>query len=109
MASRGFAQHLFDVEKRRSERDEVYFQTTLRSAGAEEMSAAVLNISRYGFMARTSGLVAQEAQVEISLPPVGKLQARVVWALGNRIGAEFAQAIDPVSYSLLLDTIPRAA
>lgn len=111
MASQGLARHLFEVEKRRSERDEVFHRTAVRLAGSPEIAAEIINISRFGFMARTAGVIAQETLLEINLPSRGWQPARVAWQLGPRIGAEFKLAIDPADYRALLEAlaVKRAA
>jgi len=102
MGSQGLARHLFEVEKRRATRDEVFFRTAIHLAGSAEIPAEIINISRFGFMARTAAIVAQEAVIEIRLPSQGFHRARVAWALGNRVGAEFTPAIDQEDYRQLL-------
>lgn len=103
MASQGLARHLLEVEKRRATRDEVFFRTAIRLPGSPDISAEIINISRFGFMARTAAIMVQDAMVEIRLPNSGLCRARVAWALGNRVGAEFIPAINPEDYQLLLD------
>lgn len=105
MASQGLARHLFEVEKRRGERDEVFYRTVVRLAGSPEIACEIINISRFGFMARTAGVIAQETVLEIRLPGRGWQPGRVAWQLGPRIGAEFKLAIDPVDYRALLDAL----
>ena len=102
MASQGLARHLFEVEKRRATRDEVFFRTAIRLPGASEIPAEIINISRFGFMARMAAIVAQDATIEIRLPNGDFYRARTAWALGNRIGAEFLPPIDQEDYRMLL-------
>lgn len=107
MASQGLARHLFEVEKRRASRDEVFFRTAIRLPGSSEIPAEIINLSRFGFMARTAAIVAQEATIDIRLPNYGFCRARVAWALGNRVGAEFVPAINQDDYQLLMDGLSR--
>ncbi|WP_380875505.1 hypothetical protein ACFB49_04880 [Sphingomonas sp. DBB INV C78] len=105
MASQGLARHLFEVEKRRASRDEVFLRTSIRLAGSPEIPAEIINISRFGFMARTAAIVAQEAVIEIRLPGHEMCKARVAWSLGNRIGAEFRPPIDAEEYRLIFEEL----
>ncbi|AGH48497.1 MULTISPECIES: hypothetical protein [Sphingomonadales] len=105
MASQGLARHLFEVEKRRVARDDVFLRTTIRLPGSQEIPAEIINISRFGFMARMAAIVAQEASVDIRLPDGSERRARVAWALGNRIGAEFRPAMDAEEYRILFETL----
>lgn len=103
MASRGLARHLFEVEKRRAPRDDVFFRTAIRFPGSSEVPTEIINISRFGFMARAAAIIAQDAMIEIRLPHRGFCRARAAWSLGNRIGAEFLPAINEDDYQLLLE------
>lgn len=107
MSKQGFAQHLFKVEKRRSERDEVCFVSRIRLLGGSTIPAEVLNVSRYGFMARADAILPQDSIVHIDLPVTGELKARIVWGLGNRVGAEFLSPIDAMAYQMMLCELPR--
>ena len=109
MSSQGLARHLSEVEKRRTTRDEVYFRTAIRLPGSQEIPAEIINLSRFGFMARTAAIVAQDALIDIRLPGHGDQQARIAWGLGNRIGAEFKPAIDQEEYRQLMDSLSGVA
>ncbi|SNS78953.1 hypothetical protein SAMN06295912_11640 [Sphingomonas laterariae] len=103
MASQGLARHLFEVEKRRATREDIFLRTTIRLPGSSEIPAEIINVSRFGFMARTAAIVAQESMIDITIPGHGERRARVAWALGNRIGAEFRPPIEAEEYRLIFD------
>ena len=107
MANSGLAQHVFNVERRRAEREQVFYRTTLRLEGERHVPVELVNLSRTGFMARTQAALSEEMRLHIPLPVTGELSARVVWSLGGRIGAEFRNAIDPATYFTLLASLPR--
>lgn len=105
MTSQGLARHLSEVEKRRATRDEVFFRTIIRLPGSPEIPTEIINLSRFGFMARTAAIIGQDAVIHIRLPGYGDQQARVAWGLGNRVGAEFRPAIDQEEYNQLVDSL----
>ena len=107
MANIGLAQHVFDVERRRNERELVYLRTTIRLDDQSRVPVELVNISRTGFMARTDAPLTEETRLHIGLPVAGELSARVVWTLGGRIGAEFRHPIDAASYFTLIASLPR--
>lgn len=101
------ARKAYDGNRRLAKRDEVFHRTTLRLADGTAATADIVNISYTGCMARTLLTIEPETHVTISLPLFGERAARVVWALGGRIGAEFADPIEPPYYSMLLPHMPR--
>ena len=107
MASNGLAQHLLDAERRRSERDEVFYRTAPRLADGTRTPIDIVNLSRTGFMARSEAQIAEGTRLRIKLPVIGEVEALVVWALGGRIGAEFRVVLDSASYFNLLAAMPR--
>lgn len=107
MASSALAQHLFGVEQRRAQRDEVFFRTRFRIIGGAVLEFEVVNLSRFGFMARTDADVPQEMRGYLRLPRVEERETRIVWSLGGRVGGEFRHPIEQASYFTLLSTVPR--
>jgi hypothetical protein len=102
------AKKAHDHNRRIAKRDEVFHRTTLRLSDGTAATADIVNISCTGFMARTLLTIEPETHIEIGLPLFGERAARVVWALGGRIGAEFAEPIEPAYYSILLTHMPRS-
>lgn len=96
-----------DRNRRIATRDEVFHRTTVRLPDGIAATADIVNISCTGFMARTLLAIEPETHMTIGLPLFGERAARVVWALGGRIGAEFADPIEPAYYSILLAQMPR--
>lgn len=107
MANIGLAQHVFDVERRRSERELVFYRTSLRLDDQRRVPVELVNLSRTGFMARTEADLAEEARLHIRLPVTGELSGRIVWSLGGRIGAEFRHPMDAATYFTLVASLPR--
>ena len=93
---------------RRVERDEVSFRSELRHGDGADASIHVVDISPLGFRARCETCPAG-GPVQVKLPGVGFITARVVWALGGRIGGEFSRPIDPDIYRRVLNAAPQQA
>ena len=87
-------------ERRHASRLPVQLQARMRELGASGVDARVLNISESGFMAVADGRFEVGSRIWLMLPGHDRANAVVKWAVGDRIGAEFAE---PVS----LDEIAR--
>jgi hypothetical protein len=107
MAINALTHQMFEAERRRAEREVVFFRTTLRAADGPVITAQLVNISRGGFMVRADTPLPEGTQVGIALPAIGEPVARIVWALGGRIGAQFIEPIDPASYFGMIAALPR--
>lgn len=99
------ARHIFQVDQRRAQRDEIYLGVWVWPKSPPYGNAAaaeLVNISRYGFMLRTTLDVIDGSLIAIELPEIGEMKARVAWSMDQQIGGEFLQAIDPADYFNLL-------
>lgn len=90
------APDLDSEHRRREPRLEVCAEVPLRELGASAADARLLNISSHGFMAETREPISAGARVWLTLPGSTRVNALIVWADGDRIGGEFAEAIDPL-------------
>jgi hypothetical protein len=109
MGAQPLAQHLFDVEKRRAARDAVSIRAALHEPGEESHEILVGNLSPFGFMAITPQAYREGTLVRLDLPLIGEVNAKVVWSLSDRIGAEFVRPFNVKSYRAMLDASPPAA
>ena len=100
------AQHIFDVEKRRTERDAVSIKASLHEPGKDGHEIIVGNLSPFGFMAVSPKSYREGTLVRLDLPLIGEVNAKVVWSLSDRIGAEFIRPFDARGYRQLLDSTP---
>lgn len=80
-------------ERRRESRLPVDLDVRMRELGASGVEAKVLNISERGFMATTDARFEVGARVWLMLPGRERANAVVKWIAGDKIGAEFAEAI----------------
>ena len=93
---------------RRSDRDEVFLRTTLSMGKKISISAQLVNISAHGFMARTLEPFTSDSRIRIMLPVVGDVGARVIWALGGRIGCSFETPFDVKEFPKIVAGIKSA-
>lgn len=95
------------VESRRAPRDVVSFRALIVGAGGVQGRVLLVDISPFGFMARsTLPLVAGDG-VTIRLPAAGTVRAIVRWSLGGRTGGEFQTAIPAHDYARMLAAAPH--
>jgi len=80
-------------ERRRASRFPVDLDATMRELGANGVEARILNISETGFMAVAEAQFEIGSRVWLMLPGRERANAVVKWIVGDRIGAEFAEAI----------------
>lgn len=109
MSAQPLAQHIFDVEKRRAERDAVSLRGELHEPGADAHEILIGNLSPFGFMAISPVDYLQGDLVRLHLPMIGEVNARIVWSLNDRIGAEFIRPFDARGYRAMLERAPPEA
>lgn len=80
-------------DRRRASRVPVELDATMRELGANGVEARILNISESGFMAVAEGNFEIGTRVWLMLPGRERANAVVKWTVGDRLGAEFAEAI----------------
>ena len=108
MGAQPLAQHIFDVEKRRTEREAVSIQATLHEPNEEPHEILVGNLSPFGFMAISPVQYREGTLVRLHLPMIGEVNGKIAWSLSDRIGAEFIRPFDARGYRALLDSSPNA-
>ncbi len=99
---------VFDIEKRRAERDAVSIKAELHEVGEEAHEIMVGNLSPFGFMAISPKPYQEGALVRLHLPMMGEVNAKIAWSLSDRIGGEFIRPFDARKYRALLDSSPRS-
>lgn len=90
----GFLTKADGVRDREAERFAVSVPVRLKPEGVRVITVALRDISTTGLMARTSQSIPLGGYVDIELPAVGDVQARVRWTVGERVGVRFAHPID---------------
>lgn len=81
------------ADRRRSARIEVELDAKVRELGSEGTEARVINISDTGFMAESSGDFEVGSRIWLILPGRDRASAIVRWTAGDRLGAEFSEAV----------------
>ena len=89
------AQDTGEADRRRAPRRAVALDARLRELGTTGTEARILNISETGFMAETSEDFEVGARVWLMLPGRERANAVVRWTAGGKLGAEFAEPVDP--------------
>ena len=80
-------------DRRRSSRFPVDLDAKVRELGATGIDARLLNISETGFMAQSEGSFEVGSRVWLILPGRARANAVIKWTAGDKLGAEFAEAI----------------
>jgi hypothetical protein len=80
-------------DRRRDSRLPVELEAKMRELGASGVEAKVVNISERGFMAIADGRFEVGSRVWLMLPGRERANAVVKWTAGDKIGAEFAEAL----------------
>ncbi len=94
-------------DKRRFSREDVCFGCEIAGPDFEPANALIVNISPLGCMLRCSREVEPDTFVSFNLPCAGRIEARIVWAIGGRMGVEFAEEIDAAAYLPMLPQLHR--
>ena len=77
------------AEQRRAHRYAVDIAASLTGDDGEERPLRLIDLSRRGFGGEVTGGAEPETIVKLVLPGACYAKARIVWAQGDRIGAEF--------------------
>ena len=80
-------------DRRRSSRHTVEIDAKVRELGATGIDARLINISETGFMAQSEGTFEVGTRVWLILPGRSRANAVIKWTAGDKLGAEFAEAI----------------
>lgn len=93
------------VEGRRAPRDDVDYHCQVRIGASGIANAHLVNISPLGCMIRCTATALPDDGITLRLPIIGPAGGRIVWVKLDRIGIEFAGAIDPRPYALMLEQL----
>src|SRR5688500_10225213 len=80
-------------DRRRTSRVPLELDARVRELGTTGIDARLLNISETGFMAQSEGDFEVGSRVWLMLPGRERANAVVRWTAGDKLGAEFAEAI----------------
>jgi hypothetical protein len=80
-------------DRRRASRMPLDVGAKMRELGTTGIDARLLNISETGFMAQSEGNFEVGSRVWLMLPGRDRANAVIKWTAGDKLGAEFAEAI----------------
>src|SRR3978361_946090 len=98
-ASYQLVEQVAAAERRRAERREVALDTLMADRESRAFAVRSLNLSPEGFMAQSDWPLCERAPVRVDIPTIGWLRGDVVWVLGDRVGANFRDLIEPEAYA----------
>lgn len=94
-------------DMRRFQREEVCFRIEIAASDQKPAAALIVNISPLGCLLRCSKPMNSDDVLHFTVPSAGRIEARVAWAIGGRIGLEFSEEIDAQPYLAMLDQLHR--
>jgi hypothetical protein len=94
--------HYVGMDQRQSPRTDVYARIPVTLPDGRIATVTLVNISADGLLLRTDARIDEGEIISISLPVIGKRQARTVWSLGGRSGLNFLETISAADYPPLL-------
>jgi len=94
-------------DMRRFSREEVCFRCEITGPDFGSAFGLIVNVSPLGCMIRCSQDAKPDTAVSFALPIAGRIQARIVWAIGGRMGLEFDEEIDAAPYLAMLEQLRR--
>ncbi len=86
---------MLDTERRKRSRASVALDTLMSDREGRTFGVQILNLSNGGLMATTESPLCERDPVRVDLPTIGWVRATVVWVLGERVGVQFRDPIDP--------------
>ena len=96
------------MDDRLAARDEVHHRARGTDASGRSLQLLVVNLSPHGLMARCEQAITDGDPVTITLPVVGPIRAKVIWALGGRFGCQFDQPVPLARYYELLSVLLKS-
>ena len=90
------------ADARGEHREDVQFRTRSAGTGGGRNALLIVNVSPGGMMIRTDAIYAEGDALRVQLPVLGDVEAKVVWALGGRIGCQLAERIPAHLYHAVL-------
>ncbi len=93
-ASNALASQLSAIDRRGAERENLALWSRIRVPSRPDYPLRMCNVTPLGVMAMTPCPALDGDHVQIELPAIGWHEAKIIWVLGDRIGAEFLRPVD---------------
>ena len=94
-----------EPDRRRAERFAVKLGSVLIESKLYAEHAAIINVARLGFLARTRLKYTSGNPISVNFPTLGKLEAMVVWSERGMLGARFHEPVPEVDFARFLKQI----
>lgn len=82
------------LERRQTERLPICRAALLRPNGWSRFEVRMIDISERGFRAQCDALLKTGSYVQLEIPGIGAVDARMIWRKAGEIGAQFVQPVD---------------
>lgn len=94
-----------EPDRRRAERFAVHLGAVQIESKLYAEHAAIINVARLGFLARTRLKYASGDPLSVHFPLLGRLEAMVVWSERGMLGARFHEPVPEVTFARFLKKI----
>ena len=101
----GHGAQLSVTDMRRSTRHPVDFRAIGEHRRKGDVHLHIVNISAHGFMAQGTLDLGRGERLIVSLPQIGRIEAHLIWASGERAGFQFERIIRANEFIALIDTL----
>lgn len=101
----GHGAQLSVTDMRRSTRHPVDFRAIGEHRQKGDVHLHIVNISAHGFMAQGTLDLGRGERLVVRLPQIGRIEAHLIWASGERAGFQFERIIRANEFMGLIDTI----
>lgn len=90
------------ADSRTAPRSDVYARIPAALPDGRQATVTLVNISADGLLMRHDGQLAVDASMTVSLPIIGRVDARTIWSIGGRTGIQFNERIIESDYLPLI-------
>lgn len=101
----GHGAQLSVTDLRRSSRHPVDFRVVGEHRQRGDVAMHIVNISAHGFMAHGLDELGRGERVIVRLPQVGRIEAHLIWASGERAGFQFERIIRANEFMALINQL----
>lgn len=101
----GAGAQLSVTDLRRSTRHPVDFRVIGEHRQLGDVQLHIVNLSAHGFMVQGELGLGRGERLNIRLPEIGRIEAHLIWASGERSGFQFERIIRANEFIALIDTL----
>lgn len=93
------------TDLRRAARHPVDFPVIGEHRKLGDLQMHIVNVSAHGFMTDSASELGRGDRVTIRLPIIGRIEAHLIWASGERTGFQFERILRVEDFLALLDQL----